>query len=266
MICASNESIVEHVYATVSDSDAGVLRVFELEVSGGSKQIDNLADMMSRFKSLDENYGHAGVKYIEYLVANQDSIESLVKEIADRLEQKMTVGANERFWFSTVVSLIAAAMLAKRAGVLDFDIPKLKTYLLQRFEAMRKIKVVETRTKVDILHDFMNDNMRHKLYTHAINRHVSGKPPTQPLVDPTQTPQGHIAYHEGMTCGGLVIPITVLREWCQRTSTSYNNLRDILVTQCNASVERISLGSGTTYSVGRVRCIYIQDYRKQIKG
>jgi hypothetical protein len=265
MVCASNESIIEHVYATVTDSDAGVLRVFELDVQGGSKPIDNLADMMSRFKSLDENYGHAGVKYIEYLVANQDSIPLLIKQIADKLEKQVTVGANERFWFSTVVSLIASAMLAKRAGILDFDIPALKDYLLERFNVMRNVKVTESRTQVDTLHDYMNASIRNRLYTVGINRHTTGKPPPQPLVDPNVTPYGSISFHEGRDCGGLVLPITPLRSWCIKTGTSYNQLRDKLVKECAATVERISLGSGTEFAIGRVRCIYIPEYKRKIK-
>jgi len=259
MVCASNESIVEHVYSTVKDSDAGVLRVFELAVTDTSSN-DNVGEMMTMFKALDDNYGHAGKKYIEYLVNNQPKVEAIIKSISDKLASEVNVSANERFWFSTVVSLLASAAIAKTAGLLNFNLATLKEYLLKRLKVMRSIRVTEKRLETDSLSEYLNDTMDGKLWTDTINTGGRGKPTKLIMVDPMLKPTRGITYHLGEESNSLMIPVEKLKEWCIKKGISYNNLRDALVVAHGAQVRRFSLGAGTMYQVGRVYCIYISDY------
>lgn len=131
---ASNERIVDHVDTYIKNTDAGRLRLFEVSLP---LLVNPDAAVTRAFSKLENNYGHAGIIYGQYLATHRAEVEKLVHDIQDALKKKISVGANERYWVSFLTAILAAAALVSRAGVLNIDASKLTVWLLEQFKAQQ---------------------------------------------------------------------------------------------------------------------------------
>jgi len=109
-------------------TDAGMARVFEINVQPVAAAIspNEIATMVDK---LQLNYGHAGRAYAKYLSENLAEAEQVFQQVRGALTKKYTQKAVERFWFAAMASMLAGAILAKKAGVIDIDVSKLEKYL-----------------------------------------------------------------------------------------------------------------------------------------
>ena len=127
IIMATNERIVDHVDHIVRSSDAGRMRVFEIQlprIAGGAnasvgRDVDKLVD----------NYGHVGQQYAQFLATNKAKIERLVHVIQDKVVKDLKTAPEERFWVAFVASQIAAASIVNQLGIISVDPAKLQKWL-----------------------------------------------------------------------------------------------------------------------------------------
>ena len=124
---ASNERIVDHVDTYIKNTDAGRLRLFEVSLPN---LVEPDAVVTRAFSKLENNYGHAGIIYGQYLATHRIEVEKLVHDIQDMLKKKVSGGANERYWVAFVTSVLAAGTLVNRAGLLNIDTQRLTAWLL----------------------------------------------------------------------------------------------------------------------------------------
>ncbi len=131
---ASNERIADHVDQYVKSSDAGRVRLFEVSLPPLVRQ-DAIASRANA--KLESNYGHAGIIYGKYLATHQSDAEKLVHDIQDMLRKKVSVQSSERYWVAFVASVMAAAILVERAGILSIDRTLLTKYLLTQIRVQQ---------------------------------------------------------------------------------------------------------------------------------
>ncbi len=125
---ASNERIVDHVDTYIKNTDAGRLRLFEVSLPN---LVAPDAVVTRAFSKLENNYGHAGIIYGQYLATHRIEVEKLVHDIQDMLKKKVSVGANERYWVAFVTAILASGTIVNRAGLLNIDLQKLTVWLLE---------------------------------------------------------------------------------------------------------------------------------------
>lgn len=137
IVCATNEHIKDYLARYVQGTDAGVLRLFEVECDNGRKRsVDSEA--LQIFYSLDENYGQAGDIYAQHLAKNRDKIKLMVEKLQQMLYTKLEADHTERFRIATMAALLAGATLAKELGLVDFNLPQLADTMIDEFRIMRE--------------------------------------------------------------------------------------------------------------------------------
>ncbi len=131
---ATNEPVLDHVDAIASNTNAGRLRVFEVDVP-----VRALANAQVPFllRDLSYNYGHVGEDYAAWLVKNHSSIDSLVQKLQARVVKDVNATNDERFWVALAATLIAAAHIANQRGYVKFDIAAFQKWLYQQFDVQR---------------------------------------------------------------------------------------------------------------------------------
>jgi hypothetical protein len=128
LVAASNDSIFDAVANKYRNTDAGMARVFEIQVSAAGSEMSPGA-VSAMIDKLQLNYGFAGREYAEYLVNNLREVEDTYNKIAALCEQRYKRLAVERFWYAAMVTILTGATLAKRAGIVNFDVKRLFDYL-----------------------------------------------------------------------------------------------------------------------------------------
>lgn len=136
LILASNESFADHAKAVSETSEAGRVRIFEIEMPRLNTDAAQDKSLASAVHKVFSNYGVVGVQYAEYLARNHDLISKLVNATLVSYSAS-SVGANERLWLSTVTVLVVAAHLAKKLKFMDINVPEFIGWLEEELEKQR---------------------------------------------------------------------------------------------------------------------------------
>ncbi|MFI5397619.1 MAG: DUF927 domain-containing protein [Candidatus Binatia bacterium] len=143
---AGNDRLADHVDEIIKASDAGRVRLFEISLPELEEHDIALGRL---FDKLQSNYGHTGIVYGKYLATHRAEAESLVQQIQDMLRNRVSREPRERYWIAFVASILAAATLVERAGILKIDRAKLMEYLMRQINVQRTgVEEVYTTSKV----------------------------------------------------------------------------------------------------------------------
>lgn len=111
-------------------------------------------------KTLQNNYGVAGHRYVQWLVQNQATAKDVVQKLYSQLCTEFEASNDERFWMAGVAAMVAGGVLAgsKYANVINLPMVNLKESLRRMvYNARRNIKG-SLRTALDVLNDYTSAN------------------------------------------------------------------------------------------------------------
>lgn len=166
---ASNEPLKDHVDANISTTNAGMLRIFEMEINHTKNQVYNPAANRT-FKALEKNYGLAGDVYARYIVANRKTVSKMIHDMETKLSKEIGADQNERFWVTTMAVLLVGAAIAKKLDLVDFDMSGLKAVLISTVEDMRdasttSVNMAAPVTSEQLVQEFINAKTDHVYIT-----------------------------------------------------------------------------------------------------
>jgi len=212
MVCASNAGIQEHIAQLDRHTNAGMLRVLEFTVSPLNRKL--MANPHG-FGALDNNYGHIGVKYAKWLVDNHDKVETAVKTLVDALHKSLGAEADERFYLSTVATLIIGAKIAKSQGWVNFDVDGIQKFLIDNYKrgittAREEVESDDgSRNALGILRQFMASQADHTVITNWAIR-PKNPPVCQVRAAAVRQP---ITIRYGQDDKLLLVDLVTLRRW-----------------------------------------------------
>jgi hypothetical protein len=158
----SNVSLYERLAANKSAPEGEMMRIVEYKIDYTSAlDIAHAKEMFDH--QLMQNYGHAGLIFAEYLVKNRDEVEKAVQKTQAYFDQKLKLTQRERFWSSLVGANMAGAVIAKRLGLLDWDLEAVTDWVCSMVEDIRHQVTAPVSSEVGILGDFINRHMQNIL-------------------------------------------------------------------------------------------------------
>jgi hypothetical protein len=111
-------------------------------------------------KSLQDNYGTAGIMMIEYMVEHEAELEPLVTSTVTRMYQEFNATNDERFWMAGIGASVAAGILWGKnyAGIVDLPIKEIIKAFLDTVKYMRKAMKNSARAAEDVLNAYTGEN------------------------------------------------------------------------------------------------------------
>lgn len=258
MVVASNEPLMDHIAANVTNTDAGVARVFEIKVEDipvGDGMTNT--DATHFYGRLQHNYGRAGEVYAAHLVEHRELAARLVKKLQERFEKVVNSESACRFWVATASSLLAGAMLANRAGLTQFDLPTFELYLtkeLQRMYAVKQgTKVTGSDRAVELMGEFLHLHSDSFVKSKYLSR--VGRPGSKDTIL-SEAVRGPAIGRVAVEDKAIRILDRSFKHWLyERDGAGYSNVIESLVKQ-GAREVRGSIDNGTLRGTGgRPRCI-----------
>lgn len=250
LVAAANEPLMEHVIEDVQGSEAGALRIFEVEVTTPPiPPVPGAAMIIAAAKS---NYGHVGREYARWLAQNAPRLEAATTTLIDRIVQELGARTEERFYVAAIACILQGAAIANRQGWANFDISSLKLFLFDAFHTLRGGRsqtLVATSTGYDletIMSEFMSALSHERLVTN-----IFGDKNT--FVNVLLAPLGgrkasvQIAVKDGL----VRIQRTALSNVLRAKNISFQAIKRELEEQWGAKIRREPIGVGTPYSVGQ---------------
>lgn len=247
---ATNEPLRDHITQNIENSDAGSQRLFEIENYAAPK--DNMSNSEARrmFGALRDNYGHAGLMFVEWLVNNFDEAKKIFHTIDDKFVQLLQSKNEERFNIATIAALLAGATICHKAGILKWDLKAFRDYLIKAFREQRKIKQetdVSTHASraTDLVARYIHDKAEHMV--RADQRSVRGNAGNV-LVDAQRRPVlGRICHNENV----VLISKKEFTDWMyKRSGSGYSRVLDELLDLEGVSQIRSTLDGGSPMASG----------------
>lgn len=189
-IVASNYGIGDTVYNQTEATQAGGLRVLEIEAQDMKVTMPDY-EARQLLRQIQTNYGVAGATYAQWLAANKAAVEKVLKVTAKDLQERHQFTPKERFWATTITILLVGAGLANHVGLTRFDMAKLSTYLdaviaEQRGEmkTQQYATMQETEDATGLLFEMISDiRNKHLITTERLPYGTLGRPLPNNLVN-----------------------------------------------------------------------------------
>jgi len=108
-VTTGNTSIVERISIIKAMPKAEAQRILECRVSRINFETKEETDSFST--AIQNNYGHAGEVYIQYIMNNLDAVIKLLEEVQEVVDRKARLTAENRYW-----SVLATNMTPQRSS------------------------------------------------------------------------------------------------------------------------------------------------------
>ena len=140
---SGNRSVHDVLYSMKTFPEGELMRVVEINIprdlTMSKEETDELFNMMFN------NYGTAGEKYMEYVVAHQDELKERIKEIQAKFDQDAGLTQRERFYSALAAVAIVAGLITKKLGLHDIPTAGVYKWAVEYFSNTRTaIKATST--------------------------------------------------------------------------------------------------------------------------
>ena len=248
-VTTANRSLVELVGTAKSSPKAEALRVLECRVprlfAKGDSESKPLTDKFT--KDIKNNYGHAGPIFVQYVMNHVEEVRELVEGVQLRVDRVAKLSADNRFWSVGIAYPIAGLIIAKRLGLISYDVQAVFRWATTTLVDQNKANIAELDSSVqDIMNEFFNEHVSNILQIKSTvdSRAVNGNG-LDTLVIPEAIPRGRlVARYETDKKTAYIVP-KVLKNWCSERQYNYSWLVGEIKTHYNGRRTKIRLSKGT---------------------
>ena len=186
-LTSSNAAILDKLAQLKATADGEIRRVFEYEVPKVATMTKQQLDEV--FGQLAVNYGVAGPVFIQYVVAHTEAVRRMLTKMQEKIDQELGFDQSDRYYSSGLACAFTAALIAKKCGLIDHDIPRIYQYAIATTRQMKATQdaLIGNAAMVaqETLTAFINENVNNAL---VIDSAIKGAMPPAPI----QSPRGQL--------------------------------------------------------------------------
>ena len=251
LVSATNNTLIDAMTSKNKSTTAGLMRLFEFQVSKSTNGLVDTSHMQRLVGSLEYNFGHAGLEYAKFLGSNYGRINDELADYEVNLSRELNADQAERFWTSAMSIVLKGAEYANELGFLSVDIPAMKQFLVETMNGMRA-EIGKSSTDMNtelalssVLADFLNSNRQTMLETNRtwVSRGKPAKGAIQVLNDITRI--NRLAIHLSREDGILRISSSFFSDWMAKNGHSRKIFLDRLEKEYGVEMKTGRLGGGT---------------------
>jgi hypothetical protein len=248
-----NTSMLERISAYKAMPKAEAQRILESRakvVDTGNKA---LTDEFSR--NIMRNYGHAGVPYIQYLLNHKEEARKLLISTQEKLDQAARLSKENRYWSMLAAAPITGLMLAKRAGLINWQIKPIVEYIIAVMDNARDTVTGMGGDVQSILTDYWAENYNNILRIKSTDNRVGESTGLDHLIQPDASPRVQLVARYEYDVKKLYLLPKPLKEWCAKHQINYSGLVEGLKsgpTKAKNMVKRF--GAGTHINMPPASC------------
>lgn len=248
-VTTGNASVIERIAATKQAPKAEAQRMLEWRAQRvfGSTEEKKGTDVFDI--AIKENYGHAGVIYIQYVMQNLETVKKLVFENQRLIDEAAGLTAENRFWSAGAATTITGAYIAQQLGLIDYDLEALFAWAVKLLKTNLQSVSDMGMSVEQTLNDYIAENFNNILMLKSTDdlRKLVGEPSNglDSLVVPDALPRGKlIARYETDIQKAYLLP-KPLKSWCATQQINYGAFMEALKTKLGAKRGKVRLGKGT---------------------
>tara|TARA_Y100001963_G_scaffold158598_1_gene258816 strand:- start:2871 stop:4016 length:1146 start_codon:yes stop_codon:yes gene_type:complete len=245
-VTTGNTSVIERISITKAMPKAEAQRILEVKVD---RLFDEVRDkqIQDEFSAaVGNNYGHAGKIYIQYIMNNLDGVKKLVDEIRVKVDTSAGLTSENRFWSAFVTNTMAGLVLAKRAGLIEYDTGKVFKWAISMLRSNQHYVSDMSASVEEVLNDYIHEHWGNVLWIKSTDDlRKQNQNGLDSLVVPDALPRGQlVARYETDLKKAYLIP-KPLRVWCGEQQINYSAFLQDLKTKMGATKTKMRLSKGT---------------------
>ena len=211
-VSSGNVSMYAQMAMAKGDTKAEMQRLLELRVD--EMNMVNVDPLVSAklFADIQDNYGHFGPEFVQYVIANKEAITIDYERIKVELDKAAGLDQKNRFWSGGCSAILAGALAAKRAGIINYDMKKLFKWVVGQLRRTKAFVDDSTSSVQTLVTEFATEHWGSilKIKSTETMRNADG---VAPMVIPEQNPRGmFVARYETDTHMLYIVP-KIFKTW-----------------------------------------------------
>lgn len=245
----ANADEYERMASVFKDAAPHLVRLVQLEFSPTAIISKEEGDEIRTV--VQENFGHAGRIFAEYIAKHQTEIKHRVKQYNKEADKFIGAKSEERFWTAWLASMRCAAEITLDLGILPgFPVSADIAWAYDQITQLRGRIAGHLTSSDEMLSEFMDAEISHTLTVAANTGNI----------DNIKTePRGGFTVRNEPDINRAWVSRSALQKHCVEHGINMTRHLRILYGQGTVLQENVRkvLGSGTQFAKGNVRCIEI---------
>ena len=135
LITTSNRSLRDDLLSIKSFPEGELMRIMELHIFNDPNDDPQWA--RSHFSRLYDNYGHAAVPFLQYIIGHLPEVIEFLGKIQTKIEVAADIKSNERYWSAMAATAIVGGIISKRLGLHNIDHKPVMEYIIKHIRDSR---------------------------------------------------------------------------------------------------------------------------------
>jgi len=216
---------------------------------------------------LAANYGWAGPIFIQYVIKNKAEVEQEVKDIRTKMIKELKSEAQDRFWVAQGVTTYVGCKIAKKIGLIDWDLDNLWRWIIHTILAQKHDLQEMDMDINDVVAQFYMDNVRSIL---RISSTTDGRDPViLATLEPQDIPTHKFIGRHETDINKFYIRVGPFKKWCSDHKYDWSTIKSLMVVHMNAKNVKKNMGKGTKAAIGMthvLECTFAIDSIPNLEG
>ena len=245
-VTTGNTSIIERISMTKSMPKAEAQRILEVKVDRLFSGSEDKEEQDTFSAALGAYYGTAGKEYVQYIINNLDAVRKLIDEVRVKVDKAAGLTSENRFWSAFATNTMAGLLLAKRAGLVEYDTGKVFKWAISMLKQNKNYVTDMNASVEEVLNDYIHEHWSNVLWIKSTDDlRKQNNNGLDSLVVPDALPRGKlVARYETDIKVAYLIP-KPLRVWCGEQQINYAAFLQDLKTNMGATKSKMRLSKGT---------------------
>lgn len=257
-VSTGNTSIIERISTYKAMPRAEAQRIMEMQVDQIKFDGKHITDDFNR--KLENNYGHAGPVFIQAILNDMEGTQKLLEAVQRKVDEKLGLTAQNRFWSAWFTCAITGAMIAKRLGLIPFEPAAMLRQAKRIVEANNESSKSMNLSVQEVISQYIYDNKGSVLEiksTDDLRTKNVQKNGLDSLIVPHFDPRVKMVARYEPDTGKLFLIPKPFKKWCTDQQINYGSMVGDLEDSGMVEKRKVRLGKGTPLNLPPVNCLVI---------
>ena len=238
-----NSSLMARVLMYKAMPKAEAVRV--IETPAQQYKFDSKAETDEFNRQLDEHYGHACVPYMQFVIQNLAQCRELFISLQQRVDSAADLSQPHRFWSTQAASALAGLTIAKRLGLINYDLKAVFKWIVDQILANKESLTAAINDPEDLLTAYLAENYNNVLRIKSTDD-ARGKAGVDEYIVPDSAPRLQLVARYEYDLKRLYLLPKPFKDWCMKQQLHYADVVDGLKKgTAKAHIKKVRLGKGT---------------------